>query len=111
MTRTVRVWEARRSRRALNATDLLEDLAGAHRLGRGITCFDVWRHASVGGRVARQAVEEFRAASLPPADQSLWSQQRVVAYAEAQKAGDAPEALLRIPQLRWKCRCTRTPAT
>ncbi len=46
-----------------------------------------------------QAVEEFRIASLPPADQTLWSHKRVVAYAEAQRAGDAPEALLRIPKL------------
>jgi len=46
-----------------------------------------------------QAVEEFRTNTAPPADQSLWSQQRVTAYAEAQKAGDAPQALLRIPQL------------
>jgi sortase A len=45
------------------------------------------------------AVEEFRAATLPPADQSLWSKERVVAYAEAQKSGEAPQALLRIPQL------------
>src|SRR4051794_8369915 len=45
------------------------------------------------------AVDQFRTASLPPADQTLWSRQRVVAYAEAQKAGDAPEALLRIPGL------------
>ena len=46
-----------------------------------------------------QAVEEFRAMTVAPADQSLWSQQRVVAYAEAQRAGDAPEAVLRIPSL------------
>jgi sortase A len=46
-----------------------------------------------------QAVEQFRAAALAPADQSLWSQKRVVAYAEAQRAGDAPEAVLRIPKL------------
>jgi sortase A len=46
-----------------------------------------------------QAVAEFRAASLAPADQSLWSHKRVVAYAEAQRAGDAPEAVLRIPKL------------
>jgi sortase A len=46
-----------------------------------------------------QAVAEFRAMTVAPADQSLWSQQRVVAYAEAQRAGDAPQALLRIPQL------------
>jgi sortase A len=46
-----------------------------------------------------QAVEEFRAMAVAPADQSLWSQQRVVAYAEAQRAGDAPEAVLRIPSL------------
>jgi len=46
-----------------------------------------------------QAVAEFRAASLRPADQTLWSHQRVVAYAEARRAGDAPEAVLRIPKL------------
>lgn len=46
-----------------------------------------------------QAVEEFRAVNTPPTDQTLWSQKRVTAYVEAQKAGDAPQALLRIPQL------------
>jgi sortase A len=46
-----------------------------------------------------QAVEEYRAVSMTAADQSLWSQKRVTAYAEAQKAGDAPQGLLRIPQL------------
>jgi sortase A len=46
-----------------------------------------------------QAIEEFRANAAAPADQTLWSQKRVTAYAEAQKAGDAPQALLRIPQL------------
>jgi sortase A len=46
-----------------------------------------------------QAVAEFRVMTVAPADQSLWSQQRVVAYAEAQRAGDAPEAVLRIPSL------------
>ena len=46
-----------------------------------------------------QAVEEFQAMALTPADQSLWSQQRVAAYKEAQRAGDAPEAVLRIPSL------------
>jgi sortase A len=46
-----------------------------------------------------QAVEEFRASTAPPADQTLWSPKRVSAYADAQKAGDAPQALLRIPQL------------
>ena len=45
------------------------------------------------------AVDQFRIASLKPADQTLWSHQRVVAYAEAQKAGTAPEAVLRIPRL------------
>jgi sortase A len=46
-----------------------------------------------------QAVAEFRAMSVGPADQSLWSHQRVTAYVEAQRAGDAPEAVLRIPSL------------
>ena len=46
-----------------------------------------------------QAVQEFRAATLAPADQRLWSHQRVVAYREAQRAGDAPQAVLRIPKL------------
>jgi sortase A len=45
-----------------------------------------------------QAVEQFRVASLPP-DQSLWSHKRVVAYQEAQRDGDAPLGLLRIPRL------------
>ena len=39
------------------------------------------------------AVEEFRAVQLGPADQSLWSQQRVEAYALAKKSGDVPQAL------------------
>lgn len=46
-----------------------------------------------------KAVQEFHAMSVAQVDKSLWSQQRVTAYAEAQKAGDAPEAVLRIPQL------------
>jgi sortase A len=46
-----------------------------------------------------QAVAEFRAMTVAPADQSLWSHQRVTAYVEAQRAGDAPEAVLRIPSL------------
>jgi sortase A len=46
-----------------------------------------------------QAVAEFRAMTVAPADQSLWSHQRVAAYVEAQRAGDAPEAVLRIPSL------------
>lgn len=45
------------------------------------------------------AVEQFKLASLPAADQRLWSDQRIAAYALAQKAGDAPQALLRIPKL------------
>jgi sortase A len=45
------------------------------------------------------AVEQFKLASLPTADQRLWSEQRIAAYALAQKAGDAPQALLRIPKL------------
>ena len=46
-----------------------------------------------------KAVQEFRAMSVAPADQALWSHQRVVAYQEAQRAGDAPEAVLRLPSL------------
>jgi len=46
-----------------------------------------------------KAVQAFRAATLAPADQSLWSHQRVIAYREAQRAGDAPQAVLRIPKL------------
>jgi sortase A len=46
-----------------------------------------------------RAVQEFRAMAATPADQSLWSQQRVVAYQEAQRAGVAPEAVLRLPSL------------
>lgn len=45
------------------------------------------------------AVEQYKLAAVPAADQSLWSQQRIAAYAQAQKAGDAPQALLRIPGL------------
>jgi sortase A len=41
----------------------------------------------------------FRLAAVPAADQSLWSPQRIAAYAAARKAADAPEALLRIPRL------------
>ncbi len=40
-----------------------------------------------------QAVQEFRVMAVVPADQSLWSHQRVVAYQEAQRVGDAPEAV------------------
>ena len=46
-----------------------------------------------------QAVEEFRAMTVAPADQSLWSQQRVVAYAEAQTRRRRTQAVLRIPSL------------
>jgi sortase A len=46
-----------------------------------------------------RAVQEFRAMSVSQADQALWSHQRVVAYQEAQRAGDAPEAVLRLPSL------------
>ena len=46
-----------------------------------------------------QAVQEFRAMNIAPADQALWSHQRVVAYQEAQRAGAAPEAVLRLPSL------------
>ena len=46
-----------------------------------------------------KAVQEFRAMSVSPADQALWSHQRVVAYQEAQRAGDVPEAVLRLPSL------------
>ena len=46
-----------------------------------------------------KAVQEFRAMSVAPADQALWSHQRVVAYQEAQRAGDVPEAVLRLPSL------------
>jgi sortase A len=45
------------------------------------------------------AVQEFRALSVAPADQALWSHQRVLAYREAQRAGDAPQAVLRLPSL------------
>jgi sortase A len=46
-----------------------------------------------------QAVSTYREAGMPPADQSLWSHQRVIAYAQAQRDGEAPEAVLRIPSL------------
>ena len=66
----------------------------------GITLLSMYGGMRLWAEESRAAaVEEFRTASLPPADQSLWSQQRVDAYAHAQKAGDAPQALLRIPQL------------
>ncbi len=66
----------------------------------GITLLSMYGGMRLWAEESRaKAVEEFRAASLPPADQSLWSQQRVDAYAQAQKSGDAPQALLRIPQL------------
>jgi sortase A len=66
----------------------------------GITLLSMYGGMRLWAEESRaNAVEEFRAASLPPADKSLWSQQRVDAYAQAQKSGDAPQALLRIPQL------------
>ena len=49
-----------------------------------------------------QAVEDFRAvtlASAAPLDTSLWSQKRIDAYEHAQREGEAPQALLRIPKL------------
>lgn len=66
----------------------------------GITLLGMYGGVRLWAEESRaQAVEEFRAMTVAPADQSLWSQQRVVAYAEAQRAGDAPEAVLRIPSL------------
>ena len=47
-----------------------------------------------------QAVEEFRAAShCRRPTRACGRSNASTAYAEAQKAGDAPQALLRIPQL------------
>ncbi len=66
----------------------------------GITLLGMYGGVRLWAEESRaQAVEEFRAMTVAPADQSLWSQQRVVAYAEAQRAGNAPEAVLRIPSL------------
>lgn len=66
----------------------------------GITLLGMYGGVRLWAEESRaQAVEEFRAMTVAPADQSLWSQKRVVAYAEAQRAGDAPEAVLRIPSL------------
>lgn len=66
----------------------------------GITLLGMYGGVRLWAEESRaQAVEEFRAMTVAPADQSLWSQQRVVAYAEAQRTGDAPEAVLRIPSL------------
>lgn len=44
-------------------------------------------------------VAEGQAASHRPADQALWSHERVVAYANARRADGRPEALLRIPSI------------
>ena len=59
-------------------------------------------YAGMRGWVAEssaQAVIEFHEFGTKSADQSLWSPRRVAAYAEAQRRGEAPEALLRIPSL------------
>jgi sortase A len=95
--------EARRFRRALkmrpfsmrNGTLWVERTAWVV----GVVLISLYGGMRLWAEDARAAaVQEFRAATLPP-DQSLWSPKRVEAYAEAQKTGDAPQALLRIPQL------------
>ena len=66
----------------------------------GVTLFGVYGGMRLWAEEARaQAVQEFRAVAAQAPDQSLWSQSRVAAYAEAQRTGDAPQALLRIPKL------------
>jgi sortase A len=66
----------------------------------GVTLLGVYGGMRLWAEESRaQAVEEFHALSAPAPDQSLWSQKRVAAYSEAQRAGDAPQALLRIPKL------------
>jgi sortase A len=66
----------------------------------GITLVGVYGGMRLWAEESRaQAVEEFHAMSVQVPDQSLWSQTRVAAYAEAQRAGDAPQGLLRIPRL------------
>jgi sortase A len=66
----------------------------------GITLLSMYGGMRLWAEESRaNAVAQFQLASLPPADQSLWSAQRIAAYAEAQKAGDAPQALLRIPMV------------
>ena len=62
----------------------------------GITLLGMYGGVRLWAEESRaQAVEEFRALAVAPADQSLWSHQRVVAYRGGQRAGDAPEAVLR----------------
>ena len=66
----------------------------------GITLLSMYGGMRLWAEESRaNAVEQYRLATVPTADQSLWSPQRVAAYAAAQKAGDAPQALLRIPML------------
>jgi len=66
----------------------------------GITLLSMYGGMRLWAEESRaNAVEQFKLASLPAADQRLWSEQRIAAYALAQKAGDAPQALLRIPKL------------
>jgi sortase A len=48
---------------------------------------------------AEMIVAEANVASYRPADQSLWSHERVVAYQNARRADGRPEALLRIPSV------------
>jgi sortase A len=66
----------------------------------GITLVGVYGAMRLWAEESRtQAVAEFQAMSVAAPDQSLWSQKRVAAYAEAQRTGDAPQAVLRIPEL------------
>lgn len=55
--------------------------------------------AGVAQMRAEMIVAEERTAAYRPADQSLWSHERVVAFANAQRADGRPEALLRIPSV------------
>jgi sortase A len=48
---------------------------------------------------AEMQAAELHASTNRPADQSLWSHERVVAYAAAKEASGGPTALLRIPSI------------
>lgn len=55
--------------------------------------------AGVAQMRAEMIVAQANVVAYRPADQSLWSHERVVAYRDARRADGRPEALLRIPSV------------
>jgi sortase A len=66
----------------------------------GITLLSMYGGMRLWAEESRaNAVQQFKLASVPTADQRLWSEQRIAAYAQARQSRDAPQALLSIPKL------------